>query len=186
MVDRLNKLIVAKNSSSNKDVDDDVSQEEVPAELFYYHGRTPVPMNKARGSESAGFVSDASYVRAALIVLLQHSFVKVTKGTGGNNSGDSSGSGSNSKESKKKKMYKQKDVRYPSKRSRAMIQQHPNNKYRIHPHHIHIIHIPFHVTRHDYYQGIHDTLNMHRVHLIIIILILLPVKLWNVYCSMDG
>ena len=96
LVDRLNKLIVAKNSIK----DDDVSQEEVPAELFYYHGRTPVTMNKARGSESAGFVSDASYVRAALIVLLQHSFVKVTKGTGGNNSGDSSGSGSNSKESK--------------------------------------------------------------------------------------
>ena len=139
-------------------------------------------MNKARGSESAGFVSDASYVRAALIVLLQHSFVKVTKGTGGNKSGDSSGSGSNSKESKKKKK-KQKDV--PSKRSRAMIQQHPNNKYRIHPHHIHIIPIPFYVIRQDYYHGIHDTLNMHRVHLMIVLLLLL-VKLWNVYCSMDG
>ena len=111
LVDRLNKLIVAKNSSSNKDVDDDVSQEEVPAELFYYHGRTPVTMNKARGSESAGFVSDASYVRAALIVLLQHSLVKVTKGTGGNNnSGDSGGSGSNNSKESKKKNKKQKDV----------------------------------------------------------------------------
>ena len=55
-------------------------------------------MNKARGSESAGFISDASYVRAALIVLLQPSLVKVTKG-----------GGSNSKQSKKKKNKKQQD-----------------------------------------------------------------------------
>ena len=173
-----------KNSSSNKDVDDDVSQEEVPAELFYYHGRTPVTMNKARGSESAGFVSDASYVRAALIVLLQHSFVKVTKGTGGNNSGDKVVEVEVIAKNQRRRRRRNKRM-YPSKRSRAMIQQHPNNKYRIHPHHIHIIHIPFYVTRHDYYQGIHDTLNMHRVHLIIITIQLL-VKLWNVYCSMDG
>ena len=28
-------------------------------------------------------------------------------------------------------------------------------QYRIHPHHMHIIHIPSYVTRHDYYHGIH-------------------------------
>ena len=28
-------------------------------------------------------------------------------------------------------------------------------QYRIHPHHMHIIHTPSYVTRHDYYHGIH-------------------------------
>lgn len=48
-----------------------------PSELHYHGGK--VKMNKARGSE-AGFVTDASHVRAALIVLLHHSLVKVSGG----------------------------------------------------------------------------------------------------------
>lgn len=37
-------------------------------------------INKARGSDNAGFVTDASHIRAALIVLLQHSLIKVSGG----------------------------------------------------------------------------------------------------------
>lgn len=45
----------------------------------YYKG-SKVNMNKARGGEGAGFVTDATHVRAALLVLLQHSLVSVSGG----------------------------------------------------------------------------------------------------------
>lgn len=40
-------------------------------------GRKAANLNLARGSEDKGFVVDASAVKAALIVLIQHSLVKV-------------------------------------------------------------------------------------------------------------
>mmetsp|Transcript_8749 Transcript_8749/g.9617 ORF Transcript_8749/g.9617 Transcript_8749/m.9617 type:complete len:612 (+) Transcript_8749:85-1920(+) len=40
-------------------------------------GRNPVKINMARGSEEHGFIVEASAIRAALIVLLQHSVIKV-------------------------------------------------------------------------------------------------------------
>jgi DNA-directed RNA polymerase III subunit RPC3 len=40
-------------------------------------GRNPGKINLARGSEEHGFIVDASSIRAALIVLIQHSMVKV-------------------------------------------------------------------------------------------------------------
>jgi len=67
LVDRLNGLVVANNNGST-----------TPEEL-YYPGST-VTMNKARGSEASGYISDSSYVRASLIVLLQHSLIKVSGG----------------------------------------------------------------------------------------------------------
>ncbi|KAL7455900.1 hypothetical protein ACHAWC_007406 [Mediolabrus comicus] len=39
-----------------------------------------INMNKARGSEAAGFVTDASHIRASLIVLLHHGLVRVSGG----------------------------------------------------------------------------------------------------------
>ena len=45
----------------------------------YYHG-SKVHMNKARGSETAGFVTDATHIRAALLVLLQHSLIHISGG----------------------------------------------------------------------------------------------------------
>ncbi|KAK1743304.1 DNA-directed RNA polymerase III subunit RPC3 [Skeletonema marinoi] len=39
-----------------------------------------VTMNKARGSEASGFVTDASHIRASLIVLLHHGLVHVSGG----------------------------------------------------------------------------------------------------------
>ena len=68
LVDRLNGLVVANHNNKNG----------TPEEL-YYHGST-VTMNKARGSEAAGYISDSSHIRAALIVLLQHSLIKVSGG----------------------------------------------------------------------------------------------------------
>ena len=62
LVDRLNGLVVANNNNGT-----------TPEEL-YYHGST-VTMNKARGSEASGYISDSSHVRAALFVLLQHSLI---------------------------------------------------------------------------------------------------------------
>lgn len=53
----------------------------VSPEVHYRGGR--VRMNKARGSDSAGFVTDAPHMRAALIVLLHHSLVKISGGRGG-------------------------------------------------------------------------------------------------------
>ena len=41
-------------------------------------GRNPVKINMARGSEEHGFIVDASSIRAALIVLLQHSMIKAS------------------------------------------------------------------------------------------------------------
>ncbi|KAL7516238.1 hypothetical protein ACHAWX_001273 [Stephanocyclus meneghinianus] len=46
---------------------------------MYYHGKK-VHMNKARGSEMAGFITDPTHIRAALLVLLQHSLVAVSGG----------------------------------------------------------------------------------------------------------
>ena len=46
--------------------------------IFYRGGK--VHMNKARGSEVAGFVTDAAHIRAALIVLLHHSLVSISGG----------------------------------------------------------------------------------------------------------
>lgn len=63
-MDRLNELVSNRNQG--------------PAERHYHGGK--VNMNKARGPESAGFVTDASHVRAALIVLLHHSLIKVSGG----------------------------------------------------------------------------------------------------------
>ncbi|KAL7531045.1 hypothetical protein ACHAXR_007686 [Thalassiosira sp. AJA248-18] len=69
LVDNLNRAVVAGNTTTST------------GELLHYRG-SKVNMNKARGSESAGFVTDASHVRASLIVLLHHSLIKVS---GGNN-----------------------------------------------------------------------------------------------------
>mmetsp|Transcript_6024 Transcript_6024/g.13170 ORF Transcript_6024/g.13170 Transcript_6024/m.13170 type:complete len:690 (-) Transcript_6024:47-2116(-) len=63
LVDRLNKSANSRKGSAG---------------LQYYRG-SRVKMNKARGTEP-GFVTDASHVRAALIVLLHHSLVKVSGG----------------------------------------------------------------------------------------------------------
>ena len=52
---------------------------------YYYHGGK-VCMNKARGSETAGFVTDATHIRAALLVLLQHSLIHVSGGKSRDNS----------------------------------------------------------------------------------------------------
>ena len=45
----------------------------------YYQGRK-VGMNKARGSDVAGYITDATHIRAALLVLLQHSLVTISGG----------------------------------------------------------------------------------------------------------
>ena len=55
-MDRLNASVVG--SSNSKCTNDN-----------YYHGGR-VAMNKARGPESAGYVTDSSHIRAALIVLI--------------------------------------------------------------------------------------------------------------------
>mmetsp|Transcript_6974 Transcript_6974/g.15396 ORF Transcript_6974/g.15396 Transcript_6974/m.15396 type:complete len:698 (-) Transcript_6974:20-2113(-) len=65
LVDRLNGSVSSKRGKD-------------PSEQIYRGGK--VNMNKARGTEP-GFVTDASHVRAALIVLLHHSLVKVSGGT---------------------------------------------------------------------------------------------------------
>ena len=67
LVDRLNRSVV--NSS------DDALE-------FRYRG-SRVTMNKARGFESAGYITDTSHVRASLIVLLHHGLVKVSGGRQG-------------------------------------------------------------------------------------------------------
>eukprot|EP00804_Cyclotella_cryptica_P026390 CCRYP_008085-RA/>CCRYP_008085-RA protein AED:0.00 eAED:0.00 QI:255/-1/1/1/-1/1/1/17/730 len=46
---------------------------------MYYNGKK-VHMNKARGSEMAGFITDPTHIRAALLVLLQHSLIAVSGG----------------------------------------------------------------------------------------------------------
>ena len=48
LVDRLNKLIVANDKNKNNKDDDYSQEQEAPSELFHYHGRTTVTMNKAR------------------------------------------------------------------------------------------------------------------------------------------
>jgi len=68
LVDRLNGS-VSKNNGAE----------------FGYRGNK-VNMNKARGSESGGYVTDAAHVRASLIVLIHHSLIKVS---GGGNKGSS-------------------------------------------------------------------------------------------------
>ena len=70
LVDRLNGLMV--NGGNNG------ITTSTGGELHHRGGK--VKMNKARGNESAGFVTEASHVRAALIVLLQHSLIKVSGG----------------------------------------------------------------------------------------------------------
>mmetsp|Transcript_9394 Transcript_9394/g.19442 ORF Transcript_9394/g.19442 Transcript_9394/m.19442 type:complete len:754 (-) Transcript_9394:94-2355(-) len=64
LVDRLNSSVGKKTTSENED--------------FYHGGK--VQMNKARGPETAGYVTDASHIRAALIVLLHHSLVSISGG----------------------------------------------------------------------------------------------------------
>ncbi|KAL7462540.1 hypothetical protein ACHAXS_002923 [Conticribra weissflogii] len=64
LVDRLNSSVGKK--ASNEILD------------FYCGGK--VQMNKARGPENAGYVTDASHIRAALIVLLHHSLVSISGG----------------------------------------------------------------------------------------------------------
>lgn len=66
LVDRLNTSV--NGSSKQKDT----------TEVHYHGGK--VNMNKARGSESAGFVTNAAHVRASLLVLLHHSLIKVSGG----------------------------------------------------------------------------------------------------------
>lgn len=61
----LNSLVNANRKSS------------IPSELYYNGSR--VQMNKARGMEQS-YITHTSHVRAALIVLLHHSLVKVTGG----------------------------------------------------------------------------------------------------------
>ena len=78
-MDRLNASVVGSNNS--KCTNDN-----------YYHGGR-VAMNKARGPESAGYVTDSSHIRAALIVLIHHSLVKVS--SGGGSSGSTAKAGGN-------------------------------------------------------------------------------------------
>ncbi|KAL9188193.1 hypothetical protein ACHAXT_006571 [Thalassiosira profunda] len=67
LVDRLNGEIVGEE----KGKDDEEG-------LRYRGGK--LQMNKALGSAAAGYITDASHVRAALIVLLHHSLVRVSGG----------------------------------------------------------------------------------------------------------
>lgn len=53
--------------------------EQINSSSGKFHGGK-FSMNKARGSETAGFVTDASHVRASLIVLLHHNLVRVSGG----------------------------------------------------------------------------------------------------------
>ena len=54
----------------------------------------------------------------------------------------------------RRRIKKQKDV--PNWRGAGLWYSNiQKQQYRIHPHHMHIIHIPSYVTRHDYYHGIH-------------------------------
>ena len=77
------------NGNGNDDDDDDDGGDGAP-----HHRRTPrdvggrASMNKARGSESAGYVTDTSHVRSALVALLHHSLVKVYGGGGGKGGDD--------------------------------------------------------------------------------------------------
>ena len=89
LVDRLNGLVVAKHgaiannnkNSRNKGSKKNNEDEDEEELLYYYHGKT-VTMNKAQGSEMAGYVSNTSHIRAALLVLIQHALVKVSSGGG--------------------------------------------------------------------------------------------------------
>ncbi|KAL7542262.1 hypothetical protein ACHAWF_007129, partial [Thalassiosira exigua] len=87
LVDRVNGTVGA---SESRDAPGEAKEGAgTPSELYYRGGR--VAMNKARGSEAGGYVTDASHVRAALLVLLQHSLVEVSGGGGGKNAEGGSG-----------------------------------------------------------------------------------------------
>ncbi len=78
LVDRLNASVVVGTDNANCNMGIKMNNNEIT----YYHGGT-VAMNKARGPESAGYVTESSHIRAALIVMLHHSLVKVYSGGGG-------------------------------------------------------------------------------------------------------
>mmetsp|Transcript_11646 Transcript_11646/g.25521 ORF Transcript_11646/g.25521 Transcript_11646/m.25521 type:complete len:726 (+) Transcript_11646:260-2437(+) len=81
LVDRLNGSVDDKHKK-RKGKEGSPTTSSTDLSKLYYHGGK-VNMNKARGSESTGFVTNASHVRAALIVLLHHSLIKVSGGSGG-------------------------------------------------------------------------------------------------------
>ena len=88
LVDGLNSRVAVVDGgdcgNGNGNDDDDDDGDGAP-----HHRLTPrdvggrASMNKARGSESAGYVTDTSHVRSALVALLHHSLVKVYGGGGG-------------------------------------------------------------------------------------------------------
>ena len=87
-MDRLNVSVVggANNNKFIKGIIATTSSNNNNNESYYHGGK--VTMNKARGTESAGYVTESSHIRAALIVLLHHSLVKVTGGSSGGGGGD--------------------------------------------------------------------------------------------------
>ncbi|KAL3768698.1 hypothetical protein ACHAWU_006799 [Discostella pseudostelligera] len=93
LVDRLNASVVvgANNNKFNKGIIATTSSSNNNNESYYHGGK--VTMNKARGAESAGYVTESSHIRAALIVLLHHSLVKVSGGTSGGGGSVGAGDG---------------------------------------------------------------------------------------------
>jgi len=71
--------------NSTTKVDDEDDEDKTAA----HRRKIKAGMNKARGPESAGYITNPKHVQSALMVLLQHSLLKVTRlggGGGGNNS----------------------------------------------------------------------------------------------------
>lgn len=77
LVDSLNGKVAGRKSGASATATSAVDRTE--EDRNYYHGGR-VHMNKARGTEVAGFITDAAHIRAALIVLLQHSLVGFSGG----------------------------------------------------------------------------------------------------------
>ena len=93
-MDRLNASVMAGTDKTNCNTG--VKKILNNNEIIYYHGGT-VAMNKARGPESAGYVTESSHIRAALIVMLHHSLVKVYSSGGGGGSAGAGAAGGRSK-----------------------------------------------------------------------------------------
>jgi hypothetical protein len=86
----------AANAATNTNDDDDEDDNDkagrinstISTTAQHNHKIIKASMNKARGPESAGYITNPKHIRSALIVLLQHSLLKVTRlgGGGGGNS----------------------------------------------------------------------------------------------------
>ena len=98
LVDGLNSRVAVVDGGDSGNVNgngnDDDDDDDDDGDGAPHHRRTPrdvggrASMNKARGSESAGYVTDTSHVRSALVALLHHSLVKVYGGGGGKGGDD--------------------------------------------------------------------------------------------------